>query len=54
MDMIRDQLIENDRLLTVQEGLIGFLMDEVVNPKGKYYYDGHPLDQPIASTSTGK
>ena len=54
MDMIRDQLIEKDHLLAVQEGLIGFLVDEVVNPKRKHHYDGYPLDQPITSTSTGK
>ena len=41
--MIRDVLIEKDRLLAVQEDLMGFLMDEVINLKGKHYYDGHPL-----------
>ena len=42
--MIRDVLIENDHLLAVQEGLCGFLLDDVVNPKGKHHYDGHPID----------
>ena len=43
--MIQDALITKDRLLAVQEGLMGFLMDEVINPKGKHYYDGHPLQR---------
>ena len=46
MNMVGDTLIENDRLLAVQEGLMGFLLDEVVNPKGKHHYDGHPI-QPL-------
>jgi hypothetical protein len=41
MDMVRDALIEKDRLLAIQEGLIEFLMDEVVNLEGKRCYDGH-------------
>ena len=41
--MIQDAHITKDRLLAVQEGLMGFLMDEVINPKGKHYYDRHPL-----------
>jgi hypothetical protein len=37
--MIKDALIENDRLLAVQEKLQGFLVDEVINPKRKHHYD---------------
>jgi hypothetical protein len=44
MDMVRDTLIEKGRLLAVQ-GPMGFHMDEVVNPKEKHHYDGHPIDQ---------
>jgi hypothetical protein len=44
MDMVKDELIEKDRLLAVQEGLIGFLLDEVVDPAGKHHYDGHIID----------
>ena len=43
--MIQDALITKDCLLAVQESLMGFLMDEVTNPKGKHYYDGHPLQK---------
>ena len=38
MILIKEQLIEKDRLLAVQEGLMGFLVDEVINPKEKFYY----------------
>jgi hypothetical protein len=41
----RDALTENNRLLAVQEALMGFLMDEVVNPQGKHYYDSHASDR---------
>jgi hypothetical protein len=41
----RDALIEKDHLLSIQEALMGFLMDEVVNPQGKYYYNSHPIDR---------
>ena len=44
VDMVKDELIEKDHLLAVQEGLVGFLVDEVVNPAGKYHYDGHIID----------
>jgi hypothetical protein len=33
-------VIENDRFLAIQESLIGFFSDEVVNLAGKHYYDG--------------
>jgi hypothetical protein len=45
MDMIRDAVIKKGRLLAVQEGIVGFLTDEVIDPKGRHHYDGHPTDQ---------
>jgi hypothetical protein len=30
--------------LAIQGALMGFLVDEVVNPQGKDYYDSHPID----------
>jgi hypothetical protein len=41
----RDSLIEKDCLLAIQEALVGFLMDEVVNPQGKHHYDSNPIDR---------
>jgi hypothetical protein len=40
-----DALIEKDRLLAIQEALMGFLMDKVVNPQEKHHYDNHPIDR---------
>jgi hypothetical protein len=39
MDMVKDEVIQKDRLLVIQESLIGFLLNVVVNPIGKHYYD---------------
>jgi hypothetical protein len=44
-DIKRDALIEKDRLLAIQEALVGFLMDEVVNLQVKHHYDRHPIDR---------
>jgi hypothetical protein len=50
--MIKDALIEKDRLLEVREGLLGFLADRVIiNLKGQFYYHGHPIDQPSSFTN---
>nr|TKW00057.1 hypothetical protein SEVIR_8G083900v2 [Setaria viridis] len=45
---------KEERVEAICEGLIGFLMDKVVNPKGEFYYDGRQLDAPSSNTSTGK
>jgi hypothetical protein len=39
MDMVKDEVIQKDRLLTMQESLLGFIHEEVVMPTGKHYYD---------------
>jgi hypothetical protein len=44
-DYKKDALIEKDHLLAIQEALVGFLMDEVINPQGKHHYDNHPIDR---------
>jgi hypothetical protein len=38
--MVKDEVIQKDRLLAIQESLMGFLSDEVVNPVRKHHYDG--------------
>jgi hypothetical protein len=38
--MVKDEFIQKDRPLAIHESLIGFLLDEVVNPVGKHYYGG--------------
>ena len=53
MWQIREELLEKERLLTIQEALIGFLVDEVINPKGEFYYDGHLVAEPSNTTTGG-
>ena len=36
---MQERLIEPKRIRAIQEGLCGFLLDEVINPKGKFYSD---------------
>jgi hypothetical protein len=40
MDMVKDEVIQKDRILVIEESLLGFLLDEVVNPARKHHYDG--------------
>ena len=51
---IQQGLLKEERVAAICEGLIGFLMDEVVDPKREFYYDGRQLDTPISNTSTGR
>jgi hypothetical protein len=34
MDMVRDEVIQKDRLSAIQESLLGFIHEEVVMPTG--------------------
>ena len=36
---MKENLIELERIRAIQEGLCGFLLDDVINPKGKFYSD---------------
>jgi hypothetical protein len=40
MDMVKDEVIQKDSLLVIQESFLGFLFKEVVIPTGKHHYDG--------------
>jgi hypothetical protein len=40
MVMVKGEVIQKDRLSMIQESLLGFLLDEVVNPARKHHYDG--------------
>ena len=35
---MRDNLEIKDRVKAIQEELAGFLLEEVINPKGEFYY----------------
>jgi hypothetical protein len=39
MDMVKDEVIQKDRLSAIQESLLGFILEEVVMPTGKHHYD---------------
>jgi hypothetical protein len=39
MDMVKDEIIQKDHLLAIQESLLGFIHEEVVMPTGKHHYD---------------
>jgi hypothetical protein len=36
---MKEDLIKSKRLRAIQELLCGFLLDEVINPAGKFYAD---------------
>ena len=36
---MKENLIEPERIRAIQEALCGFLLNEVVNPKGEFYSD---------------
>jgi hypothetical protein len=38
---MRDGLLPQERVQTIQEEIAGFLLEHVINPKGKYYYQVH-------------
>jgi hypothetical protein len=40
MDMVKDEVIQKDRLKAIQESLLEFIHEEVVMPTGKHHYDG--------------
>jgi hypothetical protein len=39
MDMVKEEVIQKDRLSAIQESLLGLFHEEVVMPTGKHYYD---------------
>jgi hypothetical protein len=38
MLQMRDQLLPEDRVKVIQEELAAFFLDQVIDPKGEYYY----------------
>ena len=37
---MRDKLIPEEKIMTIQEQLFGFIVEQVLDPKGEFYYDG--------------
>ena len=38
---MRDKLILEEKIMAIQEQLSGFIVEQVIDPKGEFYYDGH-------------
>jgi hypothetical protein len=38
---MRDGLLPWERVQAIQEELVGFLIEQVIDPKGEYYYPVH-------------
>ena len=36
---MRDKLIPEEKIMAIQEQLSGFIVEEVIDPKGEFYYD---------------
>ena len=36
---MKENLVEPERIRAIQEALCGFLLDEVINPKGEFHSD---------------
>ena len=37
---MRDKLIPEEKIMAIQEQLSGFFVEQVLDPKGEFYYDG--------------
>ena len=38
---MRDKPIPEEKIMAIQEQLSGFIVEQVLDPKGEFYYDGH-------------
>ena len=45
---MRDKLLAQDRIEAIQDEIAGFLLDQVIDPKGEYYY---PLPPPWTTSN---
>ena len=37
---MRDKLIQEEKIMAIQEQLSGFIVEQVIDPKDEFYYDG--------------
>ena len=52
MSRIVDEVYSTDRINAVCEQLAGFILREILDPKGEFYHDGH-INREYPSTSWG-
>ncbi len=43
---MEERLSHDDFIKSVEEQLMGFITDQVIDPAGEFYYDGKPIHQP--------
>ena len=36
---MRDKIIPEEKIMAIQEQLSGFIVEQVLDPKGEFYYD---------------
>ena len=48
---MRENLPHKDFIMVVQEQLMGFINEEVLNPDGEFYYDGSTIHNVGPSSS---
>jgi hypothetical protein len=53
MTQMKNEVLHVDRIDAVSEQLIGFIMREILDPKGEFYHDGPMNRVASASTSSG-
>jgi hypothetical protein len=53
MMQIKDEVLHVDKIVAVSEQLIGFILKDIIDPKGEFYHDGHPVPRASESTSSG-
>jgi hypothetical protein len=51
MMQIKDEVFRVDKIVAVLEELTGFILREILDPRGKFYHDGHLVPRESASTS---
>jgi hypothetical protein len=51
MMRIKDEVLHMDRIVAMSEQLIGFILKEIIDFKGEFYHDGHPVPRASVSTS---
>ena len=37
---MRDKLIPEEKIMAIQEQFSGFIVEQILDPKGEFYYDG--------------
>ncbi|RLN15837.1 ripening-related protein 3-like [Panicum miliaceum] len=46
-----DEVLQVDKIVAVSEQFIGFISREILDPRGEFYHDSHPVHGPSTSTS---